>query len=113
MDLLPLESYGLVVKIISDEYDDVFSQQSFDEHVTFSTLKNKLQLFHRWHNNPSKCDNLFKWWVGYECQFPNMALLAQQVLGIVGSQIETKWIFCINEDVITTLHWFWLESKNL
>jgi hypothetical protein len=50
---------GLVVEIISFEYDDGFSQQIFDEYATFSTLKNELQLFRCWHNSPFKCDNLF------------------------------------------------------
>jgi hypothetical protein len=51
---------ALVFKIISFVYDDVFSQQIYNEHVTFSTLKNELQLFHCWHKSSLKCDNFFK-----------------------------------------------------
>jgi hypothetical protein len=33
--------------------------------------------------------NPFTWWAEHEQQFPNLILLAWQVMGIVGSQIKT------------------------
>jgi hypothetical protein len=35
-----------------------------------------------------KC--LIQWWAKHETMFPIVGVLAHQILGIVGSQIETK-----------------------
>jgi hypothetical protein len=36
-----------------------------------------------------------KWWVKHKFLFPIVAFLAPQILGIVGSKIETKIIFSL------------------
>jgi len=35
------------------------------------------------------------WWVANESRFPNVGLLARQILGITHSQIETKQILLV------------------
>ncbi len=38
----------------------------------------------------STCVDLFYWWQFHEKQFPNVGLLAKQILGIIGSQIKIE-----------------------
>jgi hypothetical protein len=58
-------------------------------------LKVGLSLFYSLHvKNVDPIDPLM-WWATNESRFPNMGFLAQQILGIPCSQIETKRIFSI------------------
>ena len=57
-------------------------------------------------------ENPLHWWKAHESQFPTVAFLARQVLGIVGSQIETERVFSI-AGVLTALRRCRLGSKNL
>jgi hypothetical protein len=43
-------------------------------------------------SEPKDCENPLMWCITHEAQFPHVALVAQQILGIVGSQIETEQI---------------------
>ncbi len=52
------------------------------------------------------------WWATHVVQFPHVSFIAHQVLGIVGSQIETKRIFIIT-NVTMNLRWSWLGIDNL
>jgi len=51
-------------------------------------------------------ENFLRWWANRAMQFSHVSFLACQVLGIVGFQIETKWIFSV-VGIITNL----LQSK--
>ncbi len=51
-------------------------------------------------------------WVANESRFPNMGSLAQQIIGISGSQIETERIFSII-GVFTNLRRCHLGVENL
>ncbi len=43
-------------------------------------------------SEPKDCENPLMRCITHEAQFPHVALVAQQILGIVGSQIETEQI---------------------
>jgi hypothetical protein len=90
-----------IVEATNFEEDDFFGVQNSNEHAIFSNLKNELQLLCCWHGSPSKCDHPLKWWAKHEYQFPNVAFLACQMLGIVESQIETEQNFNIAGIIIT------------
>jgi hypothetical protein len=57
---------------------------------------------------PNKAFNPLNWWVKHEHRFPNIGLLACEVMGIMGSQIETKRIFNTSVEIITSLRCFHL-----
>ncbi len=53
-----------------------------------------------------------QWWQKHESMFPTVGFLAQQILGIVGSQIETKRIFSL-VGIFTNLRRYHLQTENL
>ncbi len=53
----------------------------------------------------------FGWWAEHEQQFPNIIYLARQILGIIGSYIETERIFSMIE-IITGLRHYCLGIEN-
>jgi hypothetical protein len=57
-----------------------------------------------------KC--LLERWAKHKSLFPTMAFLAHQILGIVGSQIETEKKYSLVE-IITNLKRCCLQSNNL
>lgn len=82
------------------------SKDSFDENSLFGStasndeaivghLKAELSLFRRLHIDPKECENPLAWWKDREVQFPNVGFLARQILGIVGTQVETERIFSV------------------
>ena len=44
---------------------------------------------------PKSAEKPLQWWKIHEGQFPTVVFLARQILGIVGSQIETERVFSI------------------
>jgi len=56
--------------------------------------------------------NPFTRWAKHEQWFPNLTYVAQQEMGIVGSQIEIERIFSMAK-VITSLKRCWLRIENL
>jgi hypothetical protein len=53
----------------------------------------KLLDFKRFHVDVKDIENPLQWWEKHESKFPIVRFLAKQILGIVGSQIETECIF--------------------
>ncbi len=49
-----------------------------------------------------ECKSLFAWWKAHESQFSYVAFVAQQILGIVGSQFEVERVFNI-VDICTNM----------
>jgi hypothetical protein len=90
----------------------LFGAFASDEKVNESLLKFELSLF--WQVVILKDDlkNLLAWWKKHECQYPNVGFLARQILGILGSQIETKCIFSI-VGVLPNLRCYRLGFDNL
>jgi hypothetical protein len=59
------------------------------------------------------CINPLGWWWTHEGQFPNVAaILAKQMLGIPGFQVETKRMFSL-ASVLKTLRCCHLQVENL
>ncbi len=54
----------------------------------------------------------FQWWTKHETIFPRIGFLTNQILWIVGSQIETKKIFSLTK-IFTNFKRCHLQAKNL
>nr|XP_024359895.1 uncharacterized protein LOC112274515 isoform X1 [Physcomitrium patens] len=94
-----------------DENSLFGSSASHDEAIV-GHLKAELSLFRRLRIDSKECENPLAWWKDREVQFPNVGFLARQILGIVGSQVETERIFSI-VGVITEIHRRHLGTDNL
>jgi hypothetical protein len=51
-------------------------------------LKNELGLFYHSHVKQKDFVLPLTWWKSHDARFPNVSFVAQQILGILGSQIE-------------------------
>jgi hypothetical protein len=89
----------------------VFGSLAFTKKVAMGLITIELLLFRRT-AMPIDLFSPFIWWAKHEQQFSNLTYLAQQVMGIVGSQIETKRIFNM-VGVITSLKRCQLGIENL
>jgi hypothetical protein len=85
-----------------------------DKDEDIALLVVKKQLTHCKNKNITKqeCKDLLAWWKAHQVQFSYVGFVAQQTLGIVGSQIETKWVFNI-VGICTNLQEFRLGMDNL
>jgi len=79
----------------------VFGSLTFTEEIAMGLIRVEL-LFFRRTIMPIDPFSPFIWWAKHEQQFPNLAYLTRQVMGIVGSQIEIERIFNM-VGVITSL----------
>jgi hypothetical protein len=68
--------------------------------------------FRRFHVDVKDIINVLQWWEQHESRFHAASFLAQQILRIVSSQIETKHIFSLAE-ILTSFKRCWLQSENL
>ncbi len=62
--------------------------------------------------DPKEIKCPLQWWQKHESTFPTIGFLAQQILRIVGSQIETSKILSLS-DIFTNLRRCHLQSENL
>jgi hypothetical protein len=65
-------------------------------------VRGELSLFRRLSILSFACVDPLTWWRMHEGQFPNVGFLAKQILGMLSSQIETKWVFNLG-GVLTAL----------
>jgi hypothetical protein len=73
----------------------------------------ELSLFKRlFHVSLATCVDPLVWWRIRETQFPNVSFLVKQILGILGSHIETKHVFSL-VGVLTSLRRYRLQVDNL
>jgi hypothetical protein len=86
---------------IVDE-DSIFGVMTFNEDTIHGLWKNELTLFRHLHLKPKECALPLIWWQLHETRFPNVSFVAQQIFGILESQIETKQIFIVAR-VLTSL----------
>ncbi len=63
-----------------------------------------LSLFKRLFIFLATCVDPLAWWWIHETQFPNVSLLAKQILKIIGSQIEIECVFNLARILITLRH---------
>lgn len=75
--------------------NSIFGAQASAEEVILEQLKSELSLFRRLHVADGEYDSPLAWWRKHEKEFRNVAFLARQILGIVGSQVEIENIFSI------------------
>ncbi len=68
--------------------------------------------FRRFHVDLKEINNPLQWWEKHESRFPIVAFLERQILGTIGSQIETERIFSLTR-ILTNLKRCRLQSKNL
>jgi hypothetical protein len=61
--------------------------------TTKEIVTRELLDFKRFHVDVKDIKNTLQWWEKHESRFHIVGFLAKQILGIVGSQIETKRIF--------------------
>ncbi len=113
-------------KAIVEEYDKGVVDQRVEEdknldnfEMTISTneqtmeLVNKeLLIFKHYQMNIKNIKCALQWWEKHENMFPIVGFCAKQILGIVGSQIETKRIFSLTR-ILTSFKRCHLQSKNL
>ncbi len=68
--------------------------------------------FKRFHVNVKNIKNPLQWWEKHEFKFHAVRFLTKRILGIIGSQIETKRIFPL-VGILTSLRRYWLQSEIL
>jgi hypothetical protein len=82
-------------KVDDDNNLDILQMTTWSIKLTKKFVKKQLLVF--WHYlvdvKEIKCP--FQWWEKHETMFPTIQFLICQILGIVGSQIETKRIFSL------------------
>lgn len=79
----------------SADENSLFGSTASNDEAIVGHLKAELSLFRRLHIDPKDCENPLAWWKDHEVQFPNVGFLARQILGIVGTQVETERIFSV------------------
>jgi hypothetical protein len=77
------------------------------EKSSWALVTTKLSLFQRLSIPPSGCVDPLAWWQTHEGQFANVVFLGKQILGTLGSQIETKKVFSL-VGVLTILKHYYL-----
>jgi hypothetical protein len=81
--------------------NSIFGAQASAEEVIMEQLKSELSLFRRLHVADGDYDSPLSWWRKHEKEFRNVAFLARQILGIVGSQVEIERIFSITGVILS------------
>jgi hypothetical protein len=73
---------------------DIFQMTSNNVEIVKEIITRELLDFKRFHVDMKHIKNPIQWWEKHESKFPTIGSLAKQILKIIGSQIETKHIFC-------------------
>jgi hypothetical protein len=74
---------------------DVFQMTIGNIEPTKKLVKRKLLVFWHYQVDVKETECPFQWWEKHEGMFPTIGFLVHKILGIVGSQIETKRIFSL------------------
>jgi hypothetical protein len=91
---------------------DIFEQTISTSEPTKELVKRELLIFKRYQLDVKDIKCLVQWWQKHEAMFPTIRFLAQQILGIVGSQIKIEMIFYLAE-TFTNLRRCCLQIENL
>jgi hypothetical protein len=91
---------------------DIFEQTTSTNEPIKELVKRELLIFNRYQLDVKDIKCPFQWWLKHEAIFLTIGFLAQQILGIVGSQIETSKIFSL-AGVFTNLQKCHLQIENL
>jgi len=79
---------------------------------TKEVVNKELIMFKRFQVDVKDTKCPLEWWAKHESLFPTVAFLAHQILGIIGSQIETKINFSLVR-IFTNLKRCHLQLDNL
>ncbi len=124
---IPWEKMNLMVLQIMKNGDnklDIFQMTTNNKELAKELVTRKFLDSKRFHVNVKDIKNPLLWWEKHHYRFPIIGLLARQILGIIGFQIETKCIFelvriAYFENHQISVFWnFWkprwlLKNKNL
>ncbi len=89
---------------VEEDETDMFGVGAFMEKNSWALIARELFLFWRLAISPPMCVDPFTWWKIHEGQFPNVGILAKQVLGIPRFQIETERVFGLVGVLTTSKH---------
>ncbi len=74
---------------------DIFQMTVGSIEATKKLVKREILGFWHYQVDVKEIKCPFQWWEKHEAMFPTIGFLVHQILGIVGSQIETKRIFSL------------------
>jgi len=81
---------------------DIFQQIASTSKPSKELVNRELLIFKRYQVDPKDIKCPLQWWGKHEVMFPIVRLLADQILNILGSQIETERIFSL-ASILTNL----------
>jgi len=88
------KSIGCVGQIGDEDSSlDIIQQIASTSEPSKELITRELLIFKHYQVDPKNIKCAFQWWAKHEAMFPIVGFLACQILGVVGSQIETKRIF--------------------
>jgi hypothetical protein len=97
----------------SNEKDNnIFGVGASMEESSLALVVGELSLFRRLCVCLVTCVDPLTWWQIHETQFPNVSFLTKQILGILGSLIESERVFSL-VGVLATLKRYRLQVDNL
>ncbi len=89
-----IEIIGCVDQIEDEDFClDIFQQITSTSEPSKELVTRVLLIFKCCQVDPKDINCFFQWWGKHEAMLPIVGFLACQILGIVGSQIETKIFF--------------------
>jgi hypothetical protein len=71
---------------------DIFAMVAWTSESTKKIVKRELLILRHYQVDIKEITCIFRWWEKHEVIFPTIRFLAQQILGIVSSQIEIKMV---------------------
>ncbi len=89
---------------VEENETDMFGVGASMEKISWALITRELFLFWRLAIPPPMCVDPFAWWKTHEGQFPSVGILAKQVLGILGFQIEIEIMFGLVGVLTTSRH---------
>jgi hypothetical protein len=110
---LMTESIGCVDQIGDEDFSlDIIQQIASTSEPSKELITRELLIFKHYQVDPKDIKCPLQWWAKHEAMFAIVGFLACQILGIVGSQIETKRIFSL-AGILTNLRRCHLQLENL
>jgi hypothetical protein len=91
---------------------DIFEMAAITSEPSKIIVKRELLIFNHYQMNVKETTCPFKWWEKHEIMFPIVGFHVQQILRIVGSQIETEF-FSSLAMILTNLRRYHLKPKFL
>jgi hypothetical protein len=91
---------------------DIFQQIACTSEPSKELITRELLIFKHYQMDPKDIKCPLQWWAKHEAMFPIVGFWACQILGIIGSQIETKIFFSL-VGILTNLRRCRLQLENL